>query len=34
MEDIVMNYEPDYRFTALLIIALTLMALFMEPGFL
>jgi hypothetical protein len=28
-----MDYEPDYRYTALLIIILILMALFMEPTF-
>lgn len=33
MEDIVMDYEPNYRVTAILILAMILMALFMEPGF-
>ena len=29
--DFSMDYEPNYRFTALLIIALMIMAIFMQP---
>lgn len=33
MEICSMDYEPNYKFTALLIIALMIMAIFMQPTF-